>query len=270
MFKMNLSDRISKINKEYSIKEKETVAKLNEERNFLIAEATVNEIVERANTLPIGDLFTIFENISEDVLLTNKGKSLINKYISTIKENAALKNEYFLINNVAKSGAKDAKGLVTESLELVAPFATRKHLLKGKSLIASCVTEALQLVNPLTAYKKIAIDENTHKLHENIEYLSSVSKSVKTVAEYRRRLDEMIECMKISEAGEVVTENKKAVFDRKKNDCLTAIDEAWENANGTLRMTLTEIKDRLEKKEFSEVTADEDIKYINELTKTLA
>lgn len=266
---MNLTEKIQKINKEYSIKEKEAIGKLNEEKEFLIAEATINEIKEQANRLPVGDLFRIFESVSEDVLFTAPGKSIINSFVSVVRGNQPLREQYFLIHNIAESKYSDSLNLLKESLELI-NIPSKLEFAEAKGRIAECVVRALDVINPLDAYKKISVDEKSHRLHEGIEFLATTERNVKTLAEYKNKVNEAVDFMKEYAIAKSVNEDKKSIFFSKKTECLEAIENAWKTADSSLRLTLTEIRDRLSKKEFSEVTADEDIKYINELKATLA
>lgn len=262
---MGLQEKIAKINKEYSIKEKEALGKLNEEKEFLIAEATVNEILTEVKNLPTGDLFTIFENISEDVIFTKNGKNIINRFIETVKNDAVLREQYYFINNITHS-KNDPVALLQESLDLLTSLDIRRI---NKETLAECVSDAIKSINPLVAYKKISINEASHRLHENIDYLTTTKKSVKTISEFKSRLNETIDFMRQNSETKEINEGKEREFTDAKKSCIEAIEKIWESAEGSLRLTLTEIKDRLSKKEFSEVTANEDIKYIRDLKNTL-
>lgn len=266
---MSLTERIQKINKEYSIKEKEAIGKLNEERDFFVAEATIAHYVTESAKLPVGDLFTIFENVSEDVLFTKEGKSIINKFVETVRGNKPLREQYFLIHNIANTKVSNPYELLNESLELIS-IPSKQEFNEAKNVIAECVSDALKAINPVTAYNKISVDEKSHKLHESIEFLATTAKSVKTLAEYKQRLIETVDYMKSFVDEKAINEDKRVTFSNEKNACMEAIENAWKTADSNLRLTLTEIKDRLSRKEFSEVTADEDIKYISELRNTLA
>ena len=50
---------------------------------------------------------------------------------------------------------------------------------------------------------------------------------------------------------------------------MNLLDEAWKNADANVRIKLTEMKDRISKKTFSEITVDNDIKYLKELIDTV-
>ena len=112
------------------------------------------------------------------------------------------------------------------------------------------------------------VNDEATRINESIDYLLNTARDKKNFIEYDQKLSFLEEAL--SKKEDVVSESKKEVFEKEKNDCIQAIDEAWEKADSTLRMKLTEIKDRLSKKEFSEITVDDDIKYINQLKETIA
>ena len=64
-------------------------------------------------------------------------------------------------------------------------------------------------------------------------------------------------------------ESKEEMFEHYKNECINTLTEAWENADSAVRIKLTEVKDRISKKSFSELTVDDDIKYMKELIETV-
>lgn len=257
---MNLSEKISKIEKEYKKKESQMISSLNEEREAIIAQTVFDDCVENLGKLPVGDIMHIFENVCDDVLLTKKGASSINHYTKLVKENRAINNIYYLRNTINESDGK--KENIDEAFSLINMDGLDYK--EGKKKLAECVASAISKVAPAKISGKLTVSEDEHALNENIDYIATNSKSVKNLIEWNRRYAQVVDYKK--RIGDEINEAK---FNNEKGLCIEAINKAWEVADSDLRMKLTEMKDRLEKKEFSSVTAEEDIRTIIELRKTL-
>jgi hypothetical protein len=91
-------------------------------------------------------------------------------------------------------------------------------------------------------------------------------RSIKNVASRTNSINETIDFIT---KKDTVSENKVDVFEHYKTECINTLSEAWENADVAVRMKLTEMKDRISKKMFSELTVDDDIKYMKELIETV-
>ena len=264
----SLNKRISEINKDIDAK----IAVLNEEREKMITEAKAEAFISKVDELPTFNLMTIFENASPYIIKKGKeGKKLINKYIQTIKGDKALNETYFLRENVLKIGTM-APERVNENVDAALRFAKGMNeaiLGSDSKALKTVVKESLSCMKAQDVIDVFNIDDATTKLNECVDYLVQNERSGKNFLEYDERLEMLKESLSKREA-EVVAESKKDVFEKEKESCIQAIDEAWQKADTNLRMKLTEIKDRLTRKEYSEVTADDDIKYISELKSTIS
>ena len=260
IFVMKLNEKISKIEKEYKKKEKEAIESLNEERSVAIAKTIFEDCVENLGKLPVGDIMYIFENICDDVLLTKNGAKAINTYTKLVKENKALNNIYYLRNCINESAGN--KDIIDEAFSLVNMRGANYN--ESRNKLAECVAFAMAKINPSKVSKKLSIPEDEHRLNENIAYISGNDKNIKNLNEWNNRYNEIISYK--TKKNDELNESK---FKEEKTRCIEAIDKAWEIADSELRIKLTEMKDRLTKKEFSSVTAEEDIKTIIELRKTV-
>jgi hypothetical protein len=92
-------------------------------------------------------------------------------------------------------------------------------------------------------------------------------KTIQKTAERTKCINETVNFM--VNKNEVPGESKEDVFEHYKNECINSLNEAWENADANVRIKLTEMKDRVSKKSYSELTVDDDIKYLKELIQTV-
>lgn len=257
---MTLNEKISKIEKDYKKKEVQMISALNEERETAVAQAVFDNCVENLGKLPVGDIMHIFESVCDDVLLTKKGAKAINDYTKLVKEDRAINNIYYLRNAINESEGK--KENIDEAFSLI--NMSGLNYKEGKKKLAECVAAAVSKISPAKVSEKLKISEDEHTLNENIDYIATTAKTVKNLVEWNNRYAQVVDYKK--KLGDEINEAK---FNDEKDLCIEAINKAWETADSDLRIKLTEMKDRLEKKEFSSVTAEEDIRTIIELRKTV-
>ena len=256
-----LQSKIDSINKDFDNK----IAKLNEERNAAISQAKVDDAIARLSSMSIGNIITIFENVSTDILKTRDGKKTINAFVSLVKEDKNIASAYALMESVTKNvGIENPKEFITESVSVATEKSDISTFNESKKKLVKFVSEALNNVNPVKISEKINVNEGISKINDSLEILVCGKKSIKNTAS---RLNSMNEAVNFLSSGPV--ESKEDAFKQFKNECIKTIDEVWEHSDVSVRIKLTEMKDKLSKKEYSELTADDDIKYMKELIRTI-
>lgn len=262
-----LSKKIEKINEEYDRKQANMLEKLAEERRIAIASETVNDTVENLPSMSMGNIICIFENISSEVLKTKGGKGRINSFVSLVKEDKNIHNSYLLKENIFPAvNIGDPREFINESIAIAKETSNEKSFKESKKKLVKFVTESIKVVSPEKISEKIKLDETTSKINDNLETLMWRKRSIKNVASRANSINETIDFITKNDA---VSENKEEVFEQYKNQCINSINEAWENADTDVKLKLTEIKDRISKKAYSELTVDEDVKYMKELIDTI-
>jgi hypothetical protein len=262
-----LQNRISKINEEFDKKQATMLEKLAEERSMAIARETVKDTVENLKSMSMGNIISIFENISSEVLKTKGGKDRINSFISLVKEDKNIHNSYLLKENIFPAvNIGDPKEFINESIAIAKETSDEKSFKDSKKKLVKFVTESINAVSPEKISEKVKLDETVSRVNDNLETLMWSKRSIKNVANRTNSINETIDFIT---KKDTVSENKVDVFEHYKTECINTLSEAWENADAAVRMKLTEMKDRISKKMFSELTADDDIKYMKELIETV-
>ena len=262
-----LENKIAKINEEFDKRQVEMLEKLCEEREMAIARETVNHTIDSLPSMSMGNIISIFENVSSEVLKTKGGKKRINSFISLVKEDKNIHNAYLLKENIFPAvNIGDPKAFINESIAIAKETSDRKSFKESKEKLAKFVSESLKSVSPDKVYEKLDIDESVARVNDNIETLMWGKRSIKNVATMTNSINETIDFIT---KKPVTEENKAEVFEQYKTECINTLTEAWENADAAVRMKLTEMKDRISNKMFSELTVDDDIKYMKELIETV-
>ena len=256
-----LQNKIDRINMDFD----EKIARLNEERNKSISQAKVNDVIEKLPSMSIGNIITIFENVSTDVLKTRYGKKAINAFVSMVKEDKNIASAYALMQSVTKNvGIENPKEFITESVSVAIEKSDIRTFNESKKKLVNFVSNVLSKVNPVKISEKITVNEGISKINDSLEILVCGKKSIKNTASRLKSINETVNFL-----SNKVSESKEDMFEQCKNECIKSIDEAWEQSDNSIRLKLTEMKDKLSKKEYSELTADEDIKYMKELINTV-
>lgn len=261
-----LNDKLNRLNEVFDRKRDDFLKMWEDRRKEAIAQVTVDDVIENLPSMSVGNVISIFENVSSDILKTRGGKATINKFVKLVKEDRNLQNTYMLKENVF-SGVKysSAKDVLNESINTAKETGDANSFKKSKKAVAEFVAESLKKVSPVNIYEKVVLDEETKKINDNLELLVWGKKSVKNAGKRTDSVNETINFMSRNSAGE----SKEEAFEKCKKECIDSITEAWEHADSSVRIKLTEVKEKLSKKMYSELTADDDIKYMKELTKTI-
>jgi hypothetical protein len=261
----------------------------------------LTELKTNKKNINFGDLKLMFESISDKLFLSDKGRSIINKYTTLIKENKQLCNLYLLYENLTKpTDVSDVKGFVTESLNLV-DF-DKKLLREEKDKLFNVLIEGLSILKDVHG---IELDEKTTNINETIDYLITHGKKLSNLSEYTNKINEVTDHVSnllleqttnlnseqlmemigeftdkygvnLSEneantVKEMLQSNNKNLFENYKNSCLETINEVISNENteDDVKTRLTEIKEKLEQKEYNTDTVENDIAKFIDLKNTI-
>ena len=257
-----LDEKILEINRIFD----EKVAAVNEEREFAISQAKVDEAVKGLSSMSMGNIISIFENVSSEVVKTKGGAKTVNDFLKLVKEDKNIHNSYLLkeslFNNV---GINNPVEFINELAAVAKETNNPKTFKASKKNLVAFVSEAIAKVSPEKISDKLQLDEETKKLNDNVESLIWSKRNIQNAAVRTNSINETVDFL----TKKLTPESKEKEFEKYKDECIRSIDEAWEQSDSNVRLKLTEVKDKLSKKNFSELTADEDIKYMRELIETI-
>ena len=236
-----LQNRIDNINREIDGK----IAKLNEERNALISQAKVDDVVEKLHSMSMGNIITIFENVSADILKTRDGRKTLNAFVALVREDKNISSAYALMESVTKNvGIENPKEFIAESVSVATEKSDIGSFKTSKEKLVRFVSEAISKVNPSKISEKLSVNEGIAKINDSLEILVCGRKTIKNTASRLNSVNEAVNFL-----SKKVEESKEDVFEQCKNECIKSIDEAWEQSDNAIRLKLTEMKDKLAKKE---------------------
>lgn len=261
-----LEKKIAKINEDFDKKQTEVLAKLAEERAMAIAKETVDDTVKNLSSMSIGNIISIFENISPVLIKTKGGKDKINAFVSIVKEDKNIHNFYVIKESMnGNVGIDNPKEFINEMVAVANEAYDKSGYKKSKDKLVKFVSEAMLSVAANKISEKVKVDESIGKMCDNIETLVCGKKTIKNTAARLKSLNEAVDFLSMKENNK----SKEDVFEHYKTECINSINEAWKGADVSVRMKLTEMKDRISKKMYSELTVDDDIKYMKELIETV-
>lgn len=267
---MTLKDKISLINEIFDKREAEQIKFLKESREKEIAKTIVNDTIEKLPFMSIGNMVSIFESISPDIIKTKNGKKIINDFTAIVKEDVNIKNSYLLRENVFSGNfSGDPRELIEESVTIANETNKPSEIHESKHKLADFISGILKSFKPEDISNKITLDESIERINNNLDTIMWGKRKVGNAAERVKSMNETIDYMASRKNTETTNSRDDEVFEECKNECINALDEAWKHSEGNVRMKLTEIKDKVSKKMFSELTVKDDIKYMRELIETI-
>lgn len=295
---------VDKINSFKTIGEVEAYRKaINEacdKRENLIAVCT------KANDLSLmnfGMIKESFEAISPELFKTNEGKAVMNKYTKTIKGSKNLSALHSIYENIRKANAESDVDFFINSI------ASEKWGVDKKTVTEDCKKLGRVLAEGYILIEGNAVlPKSNDALANAVKFISENEKSAKNIAEYSnavkiirecvvknekvdnifesRDLNKMVEEMveefnkKYSSTlneGEIEalkevsnSEDRKAVFDKYKDTCITKLSEAKENFdkedNAAASEKINTIIEQIKGKEFVLESVGNDICRMIELS----
>lgn len=274
-----------------------------------IESAKLSEALRNLKEQPFGTINSIFENVSDKLFESKKGKAVIAKYVSALKENKDVRNAYFVLEGVNNPKYVTNVSLLVNEVLAHAENINKKSFNEGKAKIAGIVAEAASIAKLNSNELAAIINENTEvntiiesfitknkmNLFERANLLDTLSKhiaervpekpinesaSVKSLASDLHSLMENgrkdLEPWESQAIQSIVMTNlsngdKKALFESYKEKCINAIDNILDEGNSVEEKSrLSQMKEQLSRKEYSESSICEDILNLSKLAHTLA
>lgn len=222
-----------------------------------------------------------FEGISPELFKTKKGRGIINKYVSCIKESKELSKMHSLYESFRKvSGVTDIDAYVTEAINIMGKV-DAKALEEASKKLGVILEEACVALGK----KDIDVDRRATTLNEAVEFVATHKKTIKNLPRYTTAINIIKEGVKgqnmevidkpeqpMSAVNEGETKvladiegasNKSECFEKYKKDCMEKLREGIQafRASGDAMSSdrLGVILEKVERKRFNEETAADDV-----------
>lgn len=271
--------------------------------NEHISRAKNKEAVSNVDTNNVGEMKYIFENISDKLYEDRDGKSVIKKYVKTIKENTGLKNFYTLFETIKNiNGVNDSSVFLNEAVKL-----SKKITKSEENKLRDIIKEGVRLSNMSNDELKSIMEDYTSNIDREISTILLEKCTPKNVLEYSNSIDKVRtmlgdRCNTVNESKEdpkeiveklnglvdesfeqwerdvirdvslytVANKDKSELFENYKNECLNLINETLEQCESVEEKSRFEtMSESLTKKEYSEENFTTDIMKLSELKETL-
>jgi hypothetical protein len=216
----------------------ETLSKFQNELNNIINREIgmiqLHETVESIPNLPFYKMVSLFESIEHKMLDSKKGKSLLKKYIKTIKESKDLKSLYELrnfLNEGITSELNESVGSDVLLNELIKCYETVdfKNLDENTNKLGKIISEA---VTECACSKDeiLNILNNDDIILESFGYVVTNKKSLKNISEYMTKFAKVSNFLSENAKTSVVLDEN---FDAKNvssdiNEVINDASEKWE------------------------------------------
>lgn len=238
----------------------------------------------------------MFESLIIPLMGKKGGKTLVNKYTKTIKENKSLKTLYTYYEGLKENDSSDSKKTyITEALSLTTPINYNEYV-KGVGDIVSLISEAFKMLGNDFVLKNISNDKKATIIGESLVYLATTKKSIKNLNEYMSHIDNVSDNIvesvtnkinidstledivsemkqtneKINVNGIFNTDDKEKTFSEAKQKCLDIITERKSLSNDNeIIVKLNEMYDKLSNKKYTFDTYTKDMLYMTELQEVL-
>ena len=283
------------------IKKTNSLNELNNIKNDFLAECKKQE-----NKINVSNLLfqinnfcgakTLFESLAPSLISKKDGKKIINKYVNIIKENNSLKTLYAYYEGLKNNKTpENKKTYITEALSITKPIIYNEYV-KGVGDVVNVISEAFKLLGDEYVLNNISYDKNSDIIGESLLYLSRTKKNIKNLNEYMQHIDKVSDKLienenkminidltleeivtdmkqKISESNinDIFnTDNKEKCFKESKEVCLKMISNQKDlNTDNEIINKLTEMENKLIKKEYTYETFTKDMLYMTELQEIL-
>ena len=262
------------------------------------------EVKENAKNLNIPSYLYIkesFENMSETLFKTPKGRKLISKYISEHKSNKDITKLYQIYENISNADKTINIVNMIQDMKNIVGNIKEHNLKKGTERLGNILKEAYVLIgkdaeNLLSENKRPNLPDYVNYVFTNELNMNNVVTYNKCINEIKSYVDEntvkgiklksnklnLEECYQkynelmnsetLSEDSMKIineiknSENRSDVFEKYKNECLAIIEEAINtNIEQSVCDKLYEFKDKISNKVYNEKTLGEDVSNFIEL-----
>ena len=216
----------------------ETLSKFQNELNNIINREIgmiqLHETVENIPNLPFYKMLSLFESIEHKMLDSKKGKSIIKKYIKTIKESKDLKSLYELrkfLNEGITSELNESVGSDVFLNELIKCYETVdfKNLIENTKKLGNIISEAV-IECACTKDEILNIVNKDDIILESFGYVITNKKSLKNISEYMTKFTKVSNFLSENLKTSVILDEN---FDAKNvsnaiNDTINEATEKWE------------------------------------------
>lgn len=242
------------------------------------------------------DAQVMFESLIVPLMGKKGGKTIINQYVKTIKENKSLKTLYAYYEGLKNNKTSESKkAYITEALSLTTPIHYNEYV-KGVGDMVKIISEAFQQLGDSFVLENITYDKTANSIGESLLYLASTKKNIKNLNEYMSHIDNVSDNIHenvkssinvdlslseiVNEMSQKVneinvnaifeSEDKEKTFNDAKNTCLDMINTQKQISNDiNVVEKLNEIEVKLSKKNYVFETFTKDMLYMSELQEVL-
>lgn len=299
--------------KKVDLNNPETIKKFKDTFNSLvdkkINEASRNYLLNTFENIGVNRLACLFESISDKLIDTDEGKSLLARYVKAINENKSLKKIYQFRNAIMNPITENSDAYLNEVISISEGIDPSEYE-AGKKKISQILRESVNLAKLSSGQiVESAADEN--RIQTAAEYIITNKKSFKNLSEYvsnkeivRKYIDENKKTAEtidesenktvddlISELNENLlsmedwrrnavsrlTESRlakrddKELFEEFKKQCLDRMEEKIEETDDSGESSkLALMKEQLSAKEYNESEFMNDLMNLAELKETLS
>lgn len=269
----------------------------------------LNEKISSIDDLTFGQIKQFLDCLSTELFDTDKGKSVIKKYVKIIRENKSLKEAHQLYCQINKipQGINDSSLL--SLFEKVLSKIDKKQYKDGKRKLSNLIKEGILLTSISSEDFDKVLNENK-TLNESFEYLFTHNIKAKNIVEgYNniKTISQFINENKLNESNSIekttlekdeaysginniLSESEeeweketmidvalsmlsgkenKELFEEYKRKCISTIDEISNGANISEKSQMELMKEQISKKVYNPNTFNDDILKFSELNYTI-
>lgn len=272
----------------------------------LIKESFLSECNKREQKILVSNILSqiqnfcgaqaIFESLIVPLMKEKGGKKLINKYTTTIKENKSLKTLYAYNEGLKENKTSESKkAYITEALSISKPINYNEYV-KGVGDIVSLISEAFKILGNEYILEHVSNDKVSDSIGQSLVYLATTRKNIKNLNEYISHIENVSETIVestnkdinidlsleeiVSEMTKKVqntnvdtifnTDDKEKTFCETKDICLEMIKQQKNQTTDTeITTKLSEMENKLQKKQYAFETFTKDMLYMTELQEVL-
>lgn len=189
-----------------------------------------NDVLENINTLGLGKIRNLYENISDTMLESDNGVKVMRKYVKTIKENKDLKKVFSFYNFIDNLDVdSDSRWTyITEGLKYLDGIDKRNYK-KGVKELGNIVTEGVKISNISRNIIEECIN-NTNNVYESVDFLVLEKPTLKNINEQVNAKNNILSFLDnktivVKESCESNKTNKELINEI--NEEMSEINESW-------------------------------------------
>ena len=222
---LNMSLRVEEINNLELVRNE-----FNRLVNEQIETHKYNNVLENINTLGLGKIRNLYENISDTMLESDNGVKVMRKYVKTIKENKDLKKVFSFYNFIDNLDVdSDSRWTyITEGLKYLDGIDKRNYK-KGVKELGNIVSEGVKISNISRNIIEECIN-NTNNVYESVDFLVLEKSTLKNINEQVNAKNNILSFLDnktivVKESCESNKTNKELINEI--NEEMSEINESW-------------------------------------------